>query len=106
MDAKSVAALRVLSAVEPRTSANKIATSTSAPPAGSTSQQRLQRLGFLREGVKPAAARTRPAGPPNGLLHILHRGADGRYRNSRRALTNGAWPCVSTFCHGLSRFAE
>ena len=38
----------------------------------------LHRLGFLRDGLNPAAAKTRPAGPPNGLLQTLHRGAEGR----------------------------
>jgi hypothetical protein len=54
------------------------AMSTSAPPGGTASQQRLHRLGFLREGLNPATAKTRPPTPPNGLLHPLQRGSEGR----------------------------
>ena len=59
-------------------SANSTAMSTSAPPAGNESQQRVQRLGFFRDGLKPATRSTRPPMPPNGLLQSLHLGDDGR----------------------------
>ena len=42
--------------------------STSAPPAGTASQQRVHRFGFLRDGLNPATARMRPPTPPKGLL--------------------------------------
>src|SRR5690242_2129215 len=78
-------------------SANSTAISTSAPPAGSESQHRVQRLGFLRDGLKPATRSTRPPMPPNGLLQSLHRGAEGRYRKTRRARTSDPCPSLSTW---------
>src|SRR5438034_9579588 len=73
--------------------------STSAPPAGSDSQQRLHSVGFLREGLKPASPTSRPPIPPNGLLQTLQRGAEGSKRNRWRMRTSGAWPRVSNASH-------
>ena len=70
--------VRSPSGVDPRTTANKTAMSTSAPQCGTTSQHRVHRLGFLPDGLNPATPKMRPTGPPNGLLHILQRGAEGR----------------------------
>src|SRR3954453_10716946 len=85
------------SVVEPRTSAKRIATSTSAPPGARLSQQRVQRFGFLGEGRKPAMRNIRPPMPPNGLLQTLHRGFDGTARNMRREIASGRCPSVSSF---------
>jgi hypothetical protein len=55
-----------------------MATSNSAPPAGSVSQQLVQRLGFLRERLNPKRPTSLPPRPPKGLWQTLQRGALGK----------------------------
>src|SRR4051794_13099500 len=84
--------------VDPRTSAKRIAVSTSAPPGAMLSQQRVHRFGFFGDGRKPASANTLPPIPPNGLEHTLQRGEDGTARKTRRPRTKDAWPSTSSLC--------
>src|SRR6476659_1999933 len=85
----------VLSArvVEPRTSANRSAHSTSAPPwlLLSIRKQPVQYLGFFIHLAWPANRMTIPPGPENGAAHSLHRGELGSRACNRRLPRNGAW---------------
>ena len=73
--------------------------STSAPPGGSLSHQRVQSAGFFRDGANPINLTILPPMPPNGLRHPLHRGGPGKYLNRLCRMRSGLCPSISILRH-------
>jgi hypothetical protein len=72
------------SAVNPRTSANRIPASVSTPRIGPVSMHALQSFGFFRDGRNPSGPTSFAPMPANGALQTLQRGSFGSAPMMRR----------------------
>ncbi len=85
-------------------SANSNESSTSAPPGpffASPPMHALHSWGFFSHGPNQGLSTTPPT-LPNGAWHILHRGAAGIRRNSRRRARTSGWSGAGIARHSSS----